>query len=52
MAVTILVAAVSHEFLEIPIRRRRRPRLSWWWALAGMIPIIALFTAITLGVWG
>ena len=51
MAVTILVAAVSYEFLEIPIRRRCRPRFSWWWALAGMIPIIALFTAIMLGVW-
>lgn len=36
MSVTIVLAAVSYTFLEVPVRRRAMPRASGWWATAGL----------------
>lgn len=48
MSVTIVMAMVSYTFLEMPIRRRRRPDASWWWAVAGVTFLAAVFTWATL----
>jgi len=51
MAATFLMAAISYDFLELPIRRRQKPRYPLWWAAAGLASIAALLTAVSMGVW-
>jgi len=51
MLLSVVAAAVSYEFLELPIRRGTAPRRSWWWAVAGMGFLAVTLTAVTIGVW-
>ncbi len=51
MVLTVVLTAVSYEYLELPIRRQIRPRAPLVWAVAGLAFVAVVLTCVTLGVW-